>query len=81
MKARALHKYATMEKLGMDARPIDVIDVLREWCRYYSVPKLIRLDAEGCHCSQALRDWCSSFGIELWIAPGEAHHLMGKVER
>ncbi|CAK0837902.1 unnamed protein product, partial [Prorocentrum cordatum] len=25
--------------------------------------------------------WCSDRGIELWIAPGEAHWLMGKVER
>ncbi|CAK0899034.1 unnamed protein product, partial [Prorocentrum cordatum] len=59
----------------------EVISTWNDWCGHYRRPSLLRLDPEGCHRSQAVARWCSDRGIELWIAPGEAHWLMGKVER
>ncbi|CAK0911859.1 unnamed protein product [Prorocentrum cordatum] len=59
----------------------EVISTWESWCTHYRRPSLLRLDAEGCHCSQAVAEWTSDNGIEMWIAPGEAHWLMGKVER
>ncbi|CAK0889471.1 unnamed protein product, partial [Prorocentrum cordatum] len=59
----------------------DVFETWRSWADHYRAPRLIRCDAEGCHRADLTKGWCSSRGIEMSIAPGEAHWLMGKVER
>ncbi|CAK0885021.1 unnamed protein product [Prorocentrum cordatum] len=59
----------------------EVINAWESWNSHHRRPTLRRLDPEGRHCSQAVAKWTSDRGIELWIAPGEAHWLMGKVER
>ncbi|CAK0870614.1 unnamed protein product [Prorocentrum cordatum] len=60
---------------------LKVINTWESWNSHYRRPALLRLDPQGCHWSQAVAKWTSDRGIELWIAPGEAHWLMGKVER
>ncbi len=55
--------------------------VLSQWCKWYVKPDLIRMDAEGCHRAGSIREWCSVRDIGNWIAPGQAHWLLGKVER
>ncbi|CAK0817744.1 unnamed protein product, partial [Prorocentrum cordatum] len=60
---------------------IEVISTWESWCSHYRQPALLRMDPEGCHCSQIVAKWASDHGVEIWIAPGEAHWLMGKVER
>ncbi|CAK0827541.1 unnamed protein product, partial [Prorocentrum cordatum] len=60
---------------------IEVISTWESWCSHYRQPALLRMDPEGCHCSQTVAKWASDHGIEIWIASGEAHWLMGKVER
>ncbi|CAK0863661.1 unnamed protein product [Prorocentrum cordatum] len=59
----------------------DVLETWRSWTNHYRVPRLVRCDAEGCHRAELTKSWCSSRGIEMFIASGEAHWLMGKVER
>ncbi|CAK0814132.1 unnamed protein product [Prorocentrum cordatum] len=59
----------------------DVVETWRSWADHYRAPRLIRCDAEGCHRAELTKGWCSSRGIEMFIAPGEAHWLMGMVER
>ncbi|CAK0855515.1 unnamed protein product [Prorocentrum cordatum] len=59
----------------------DLLETWRSWTNDYRTPRLIRCDAEGCHRAELTKSWCSARGIEMFIAPGEAHWLMGKVER
>ncbi|CAK0904869.1 unnamed protein product, partial [Prorocentrum cordatum] len=59
----------------------DLLETWRSWTNHYRAPRLIRCDAEGCHRAELTKSWCSARGIEMFIAPGEAHWLMGKVER
>ncbi|CAK0856560.1 unnamed protein product [Prorocentrum cordatum] len=39
------------------------------------------MGSNGCRRAELTKSWCSSRGVEMFIAPGEAHWLMGKVER
>ncbi|CAK0846211.1 unnamed protein product [Prorocentrum cordatum] len=59
----------------------DLLETWRSWTNHYRAPRLIRCDAEGCHRAELTKSWRSARGIEMFIAPGEAHWLMGKVER
>ncbi|CAK0860660.1 unnamed protein product [Prorocentrum cordatum] len=59
----------------------DLLETWRSWTNHYRAPRLIRCDAEGCRRAELTKSWCSTRGIEMFIAPGEAHWLMGKVER
>ncbi|CAK0877495.1 unnamed protein product, partial [Prorocentrum cordatum] len=59
----------------------DLLETWRSWTNHYRAPRFIRCDAEGCHRAELTKNWCSTRGIEMFIAPGEAHWLMGKVER
>ncbi|CAK0895852.1 unnamed protein product, partial [Prorocentrum cordatum] len=59
----------------------DVVETWRSWADHYRAPRPIRCDAEGCHRAELTKGWRSSRGIDMFIAPGEAHWLTGKVER
>ena len=53
----------------------------RAWIKHFGVPKIIRIDEAKGWSATLIREWCSDHGVELEIAPAEAHSWLGAVER
>ena len=61
-------------------RGTDVVRALgRAWIRPYGTPKLQIDEARG-FCSPEVRVFLEHYGVELDVAPGEAHSRLGIVE-
>ena len=60
---------------------VDYIEAVRtNWFLFARAPAVIRVDSEGAFKSNEFREWCAVRGIEVQMAPGEAHWQIGIVE-
>ena len=60
----------------------DLIKALtRGWIRLFGAMKQMMFDEGTNFCSDAFKQWAESHGIRINVAPPEAHHRMGPVER
>eukprot|EP00959_Pyramimonas_sp_CCMP1952_P423320 8867453-Pyramimonas_sp.AAC.1 len=53
----------------------------KAWIKHYGTPTRLVMDECGAARSQEMLDWASNQNIRMRIAPGEAHHVLGPVER
>ena len=58
-----------------------IIAFQRGWVRQFGIPRRLLVDEGRAFCSQDMIDHMDQLGVKLIIAPGEAHHWLGMVER
>lgn len=60
----------------------DIVQALeRAWFRPYGAPKRLQMDEARPFCSQEVITAMERYGVEVDIAPGEAHTRLGIIER
>ena len=59
----------------------ELLQIVREWCRYLLVPKTIHTDEEGVFHSEKLKSWAAERGTLIRMCAGASHWQNGIVER
>ena len=74
-------RFVTIRVLGSEQSKELLKGLERAWIKHFGVPKIIRIDEAKGWSATLIREWCSDHGVELEIAPAEAHSWLGAVER